>query len=93
MKVFKITTRDDRLPAFVEAYYYKEDGSFVNFYIERSDHDELVASFNKMSITSVVVIAECVSRRYYELTGEVGYKYTGTDPGGEDAKVVERLND
>ena len=69
MKVFEVKTNDGNKPVVIEARHYYEDGSFVVFStglegICRSD--ERVASFNKMSITSIVKLGERIDAIPYE---------------------------
>ena len=91
MKVFKVITRDNPA-ALIEAEHYHEDGSFVNFFIKRKEHAVQVASFNKMSITSIVIIAERDIGTSYDGTAMYVYEYTGLDPSGNDAEKIKRLN-
>ena len=94
MKVFKVRTNDTTPPALIEAGHYYEDGSFMNFIIKRTvsrkEYAVTVASFNKMSIASVVMIAESIG--ISEVSGKHTYEYTGTEPKGSDAKAIEELN-
>ena len=94
MKVFKVIVNNNPTPTLIEAEHYYEDGSFMNFFIKRKDSAEefgCVASFNKMSITSIVMIATSVSKGFWEETG-IRYQYIGTEHSGNDAEKIQRLN-
>ena len=61
MKVFEVKTNDGDQPTTIQATHYYEDGSFVVFSTGLggySDSSDIVASFNKMSITSIVMIED-----------------------------------
>ena len=92
MKVIKVITNDRIDPVYIEAYNYREESSLVNFYVERSDHNELVASFNKMKTDNIILIAEFICRSYDDPSRKDGYEYIGTDTFGEDAEEVARIN-
>ena len=67
MKVFKVIVNNNPTPTLIEAEHYYEDGSFMNFFIKRKDNEQefgCVASFNKMSISSIVMIATSVSKDF-----------------------------
>ena len=75
MKVFEVTTRDHHDPILVEASDYTEEGSFINFH---NHQGRLLASFNKMPITSIVMLGESMqpTTNRKPITVEVGgYKY------------------
>ena len=86
MKVFKVITRDNPA-AFIEAQHYHEDGSFVDFFIKRKEHAVAVASFNKMSITSIVFVEEFDDPVAYEDE----YEYERDVRIGNDADKVKAL--
>ena len=84
MKVFKVTTNDGNRPTEIEATHYYEDGSFVVFSTGLegySNSGERVASFNKMSITSIVFIEEF----------DIPVAYEDEERSGKDECEYERV--
>ena len=60
-KEYRVRLNDDessrKSARKIEADSYREDGSFVNFFEKDAfGNEELVASFNKMSITYIVFV-------------------------------------
>ena len=90
MKVFKVTTNDGNRPTEIEATHYYEDGSFVVFSTGLegySNSSRRVASFNKMSITSIVFVEEFDDPVAYEDE----YEYERDVRIGNDADKVKAL--
>ena len=89
MKVFKVTTNDGNRPTEVEATHYYEDGSFVAFSTGLegySNSSRRVASFNKMSITSIVFVEEFDDPVAYEDE----YEYERDVWTGNDADKISK---